>query len=450
MEQFRTRRATIVLALVCLTACVGRRPGSPIKPGFNVYSKQQDIELGRRGAAEISRQLELVSDQKLQEYIKTLGQRLASVRAAEDYPYTFTLIHDKGINAFALPGGPIFVNSGLLTAAENEAQLAGVLAHEIAHVALRHGTNQASKANLLQLPAAVGGVILGQGSVAAQAGQIGLGLGLNVLMLRYSRSAESQADALGARILAEAGYNPVEMARFFEKLEAEGGSRAPQFLSSHPNPGDRLRAVGAEIQTFPRQSYKASTGQFAHAQDLVAKLPPPRRSSNQGAAQAPQLSPSGTLRDFEDNRFTIAYPDNWKAFGGADSAMVVLAPQEGVVANAYGGATIGYGALVSYYFSQSARASLMQATGELMRRLEEENPSMQVTGQSRRIKISDSPGLLSTFSSASPYGGVENNLLLTVMRPEGLFYVVFIAPQPRAEQLEATFQKMLRSIRFRG
>jgi len=254
---------------------VGRRPGSPIKPGFNVYSKEQDIELGRRGAAEISRQLELVSDQKLQEYIKTLGQRLASVRAAEDYPYTFTLIHDKGINAFALPGGPIFVNSGLLTAAENEAQLAGVLAHEIAHVALRHGTNQASKANLLQLPAAVGGVILGQGSVAAQAGQIGLGLGLNVLMLRYSRSAESQADALGARILAEAGYNPVEMARFFEKLEAEGGSRAPQFLSSHPNPGDRLRAVGAEIQTFPRQSYKASTGQFAHAQDLRCETAAP-------------------------------------------------------------------------------------------------------------------------------------------------------------------------------
>jgi predicted Zn-dependent protease len=201
------------------------------------------------------------------------------------------LINDPSINAFALPGGPIFVNSGLIAAAENEAQVAGVLAHEIAHVALRHATSQASKANLLQFPAALAAAMIGQGSVGAQLGQMGLGLGLNALMLRYSRGAEEEADALGARIMAAAGYNPLEMARFFEKLEGEGGPRAPQFLSSHPNPGNRVKDVQAEIQALPPGNYTRTgdAASFRHAKQRVALLPPPDRGV-QRARTAPARS----------------------------------------------------------------------------------------------------------------------------------------------------------------
>src|SRR5688500_15290985 len=230
-----------------LAGCASRHPEQAILPGFNVYSQDQEIALGQEAAAEIRKQVEVVNDQRLQRYISDLGQTLARQPQAGGYPYSFTLINDPSINAFALPGGPIFVHTGLLKAADNEGQAVGVLAHEIAHVALRHATNQASKATLIQLPAVLAGAAIGQNSTLGQLAQLGLGLGVNGFMLKYSRDAENQADAFGARLMADAGYNPIEMAQFFEKLEAEGGSGAPQFLSSHPNPGNRVKSVQAEI-----------------------------------------------------------------------------------------------------------------------------------------------------------------------------------------------------------
>src|SRR5579863_2262328 len=272
-------RQTRIYCLLLLTAgatlrCAAREPGEPLKPGFNLFSKQQDIDLGREAAAQVRKQATVVSDPPLQEYIQRIGKRLTSQREAGDYPYTFTVILDKNINAFALPGGPTFVNTGTIAAAENEAQLAGVMAHEISHVALRHGTSQASKANLLQIPAMLAGAIIGNGTLMGQLAQLGIGLGFNSVLLRYSREAESQADALGSHIMSEAGYNPIELARFFEKLQGtSGGSRALQFLSDHPNPGNREQAIDAEIRTLPQRKYGYETGGLQHAKTEVAKIP---------------------------------------------------------------------------------------------------------------------------------------------------------------------------------
>jgi predicted Zn-dependent protease len=204
------------------------------------------------------------------------GRRSAAA-AASDWALTTWLA--ASINAFALPGGPVFVHIGLMKVADNEAQLVGVLAHEISHVALRHATSEASKATLVQLHAAVAGQAIGQGSTIAQLGQLGLGVGVNSVLLKYSRDAEREADALGTRIMAQAGYNPLEMARFFEKLEAEGGARAPEFLSSHPNPGNRVSAVRAEVGTLPQRDYHVSTGQFPRMKQLAGQLPPPKQSA---------------------------------------------------------------------------------------------------------------------------------------------------------------------------
>jgi predicted Zn-dependent protease len=200
------------------------------------------------------------------------------------------VVNDKSINAFALPGGPMFVHTGLIASADNEAQIAGVFAHEISHVALRHGTNQASKSSLLQLPAALAGGAVGNGSILGQLAQMGIGFGANSLLLRYSRNAERDADLMGTRMMAGAGYDPIEMARFFEKLKGEAGTaKGLQFFSDHPDPGNRVKAVEDEIRYLPTHP-KASLGNAAELrrmQDVVRSLPePPKRVVPQQQGQA--------------------------------------------------------------------------------------------------------------------------------------------------------------------
>ena len=262
-----------VSALILL--CAARKPGDPLKPtGLNFFSKQQDIQLGQEAAAEVHKQVTVVQNPFLQDYIRRIGKRLAAQSEAGDWPFTFTVILDPAINAFALPGGPMFVNSGIIANAGSEAQIAGVMGHEMSHVILRHGTKQASKANLLQIPAALAELVAG-GSLLGKLAEIGLGLGANSVLLKYSRDDESQADALGAHLMSEAGYNPVELAHFFEKIQAQTGSHTLQFLSDHPDPGNREQAIGAEIRTLPRQQYGYQTRDFDRAKAEVAKLPKP-------------------------------------------------------------------------------------------------------------------------------------------------------------------------------
>lgn len=263
-----TRAAALALAAILSSTPLASQPRK-LKPGINLFSKEQDIQLGREASREIEKRLRLLDDRRIQDYVERLGRRLAARPEADRYPYSFKVVDDKEINAFALPGGPVYVNTGVILAAENEAQLAGVMAHEISHVALRHGTNQVTKANLVQLPAILASLAMGSDSLLGQLGQLGVSLGANSLLLKFSRGAERDADLLGSRIMAGAGYNPIEMARFFEKLEGGKGLRAPQFLSSHPNPGNRRRAVEEEIRYLPRRAYETDSPEFAVIQNLV-------------------------------------------------------------------------------------------------------------------------------------------------------------------------------------
>jgi hypothetical protein len=340
-----------------------------------------------------------------------------------------------------------------MEAADSEAQLAGVMAHEISHVALRHATSQASRANIIQLPAVLAGAAIGDGSVLAQLGQLGLGLGVNSLILKYSRSAENEADALGAKIMAESGYDPVEMARFFEKLETEGGARAPTFLSSHPNPGDRVKRVQAEVATFPPRKYTAGSGRFPEMKRVVAQLPPPKNAQQQvaNAAQSapPPAASASDFRPLQTQRFALAYPNDWQAYGDERSAAVTIAPRQGLVRTRNGGIAIGYGVVLSYYQPQSAR-DLRGATNELLNQLQSMNPNLRLAGRQRQVRAGGGNGIVTYLSGSSPYGGAETNVVLTVARPQGLFYMVFVAPQQNFQQAEGTFQRILDSIQFRG
>jgi len=270
------------LALTCglvLTAALwARRPGDPLRPGFNLFSREQDAQLGQEASQEVRQQYQEVRDPFLQGYIRRVGDRLASAREARQsgFPFTFTLLNVSQVNAFALPGGPMFIFTGLIKNTDNEAQLAGVMAHEMSHVILRHGTHEATKARGVELLAALGGAVAGNGSMLGRLTNLGLGLGANSFILRFSREAESEADALGSHLMAEAGYNPIELARFFEKLSGSG-RQGIQFFSDHPNPGNRERAIEEEIRTLPRQDYGFETNDFARAKAAVNALPPPPR-----------------------------------------------------------------------------------------------------------------------------------------------------------------------------
>src|SRR5213080_3369009 len=181
-------KRTVLVCVLLIASSLAQGP-TTFHPGFNFFSRQQDIQLGQESAAQVRRQMQMVKDPFLNDCVNRVGRKLANTpeARASGFPFTFEVVADPSINAFALPGGPMFINTGLLKAVDNEAELAGVMGHEMSHVILRHGTNQASKAQAIQL--AVGGVgaLIGGGqSTAGKLAQAGLGLGGNSLILKFS------------------------------------------------------------------------------------------------------------------------------------------------------------------------------------------------------------------------------------------------------------------------
>jgi predicted Zn-dependent protease len=237
MTRHRHRGSLVLAGSILLAAVAVAADGRTVlKPGWNMFSPQQDIEVGQQVSPDAEKQLSMLKNSRVDDYVNTLGRRLAAKAPGEQYPYHFQVVNDRAINAFALPGGPVYLNRGVLEAADNESQLAGVLAHEISHVALRHGTNQATKASAAQLPLAILGGLLGSDSTKAAVAQLGASFALNSVLLKYSRTAESEADILGTQILYDAGYDPRAMGQFFEKLEAEQKSNGPAECAAAPSP----------------------------------------------------------------------------------------------------------------------------------------------------------------------------------------------------------------------
>ena len=425
-----------------------------LKPGWNLFSVQQDIQAGQEGKAQVEQQMPVVRDGHVTSYLTNLGHRLSHSPHAGNWPFSFEAIYDKNINAFALPGGPMFINTATIIAADNEAQLAGVMAHEMSHVALRHGTHQASKAQMVQLPAVLAGAALGNG-ILGQLGRLGIGLGANSLLLKYSRDAESQADYNGAEIMADVGFNPVEMGRFFEKLEAQGGQQGglAQFLSDHPSPGNRVKAVEQEIQSLPQKGYKEDlTGDFAATKAYVQRLPVPSKPAGVANGSAPQptaVRPSGNFKALRGSDWQMSYPDNWEVFGDQQDQSVTIAPRAALVQSQNGSVSIGYGVIVSHYQPDSNNIDLQRDTNALAQGLQRQNPALKLAGAQQAARVDNTQALLTRFTNESPFRGTrEVDVLLTVPRPDGLFYAIFIAPEADAAQANQAFQQMIRSLQF--
>lgn len=439
--------ATMILLVNAVNVGLARNPGDPLKPGFNLYSKQQDIELGKQAAARIRQQYQQVQSRDLQAYVQKIGERLTRTPSVSrsGFPFSFTLLNYKEVNAFALPGGPAFIFTGLMKASDNEAELAGVLAHEISHVVLRHGTHQASKANIAEGPARIIGAVNSL-TLFGRLLNVGLGLGLNGIFLKFSRTDESEADALGTHIMSEAGYDPVALARFFDKLEAQSGPGVPEFLSDHPSPGNRVEAVKAEARTLPARRYTSDNREFEGVKVAIAKLPPPPdlRPKDIGITSANVAG----YKKLATPQFSMEYPTTWRLRGDSESALLALAPNEGIVVGVSGDPAIGFGSVIAYFFADPDRSSLSDATGDLIQHLHTEDPGIHLPGNQKRAETDKQPALMTQFTSNSPFGGAETDVLVTVARPEGLFYLIFISPEPDWNETQFTFEHMVQSIHF--
>ncbi len=261
----------------------------------NKYKIQDDIKLGQQASLEVEQQMPILNDSETTRYVEDVGRRLVNSIPPEyqhpEFRYTFKVVNARDINAFALPGGPMYVNRGMIEAARNEGEMAGVMAHELSHVALRHGTAQATKMSnplnqILGIGAILGGAVLG-GQQGAQLGQIFA----QGYFTRFSREYETQADTLGAQIMARAGYDPRDLANMFKTIESQGGNGTPEFLSDHPSPANRYANIEREAAMLRVSNPIGRTAQFERVQSRLGGMQ--RAPSSQEIAQNAQRYPNG-------------------------------------------------------------------------------------------------------------------------------------------------------------
>jgi predicted Zn-dependent protease len=267
-----------VAAAVLAASVTSAAPAAAI----NLFSTEQDVRMGQQAAVQAERQLPMLRDGTVHNYVNAVVRRLAAGAPGPRFPYQAKVVNAADINAFALPGGYIYVHRGLIDAARNESELAAVIAHEMAHVAERHGTEQVTKAYGAQAGVSLLAQVLGGRDKRLGIGEQLIGsLGVNALFMKFSRDAENEADRVGLQMLARAGYDPMAMASFFELLQAQqrrNPSSVEQFFSSHPSPANRAAKVRAEAQGLGR-GRGTRVGNLQAVQARLDRQPAARRQA---------------------------------------------------------------------------------------------------------------------------------------------------------------------------
>lgn len=466
----KTRISIALLALVVASPVLAQSKVD--RGGRNFFSKQQDIEIGQQSAVEAEKQLPVLRDQQVQAYISELGKRLAAHAPGYRFPYTFKVVDVADINAFALPGGPLYINRGTVEAARTEGELAGVIAHEIAHVDLRHGTRQASKAVMAQLGLQLlGGLIGGSASTKEIINSVG-GFGLNTLFLKYSRAAETDADILGSQIMARAGYPPKEMASFFQLLEQQSGRRTQDFFSAHPTPQRRRERIEQEAALLGAHPAPVSQERFKAIQAALRRLPPARtmadvsrnpRQDGGGRTDAPAdtgriESPSRTLTWYSSpsRAYRVAYPDNWEVISESDTD-VTLSPRGGARRTSSGTDVI-VGAMVGVYEPTGAHpragdTQLDADTDELVARIRRGSPYLRaVSGSRREVTIDSGPGLVLDLAGTSPDTGRRERVTVVTAAVDErrLVNMLFVTPDDAPREYDDLLAAMVRNLRIAG
>jgi hypothetical protein len=470
------------LAAVAAMAVASASAQTRITADKNKYTPAQDVQVGQQAADEVRRELPLLNDGRIDEYVAGIGRNLVRAIPPEfqhrEFRYTFEVVNQKEINAFALPGGPMFLNRGMIEAAKAEGEVAGVMAHELSHVALRHGTAQATKGEKFQI-GAIAGQILGAvvggpaGSVIAQGSSFGLG----AYFLKYGREYERQADMLGAQIMARAGYDPRRMADMFRTIEAQGGSQGPEWLSSHPNPGNRYEAIQREAATlrvegtprteneFPAiQSRLRGMGpaytaeQIARAKQSGRRLPsvntgssgnrrsdaPPARASNVSVEP-----PSGSYEQLSVGNFMrLSMPTNWRRVG--DATGVTFAPEGAFYRSGNGQTGFTHGIQLGTIpdHAHNPQAAMEELVDGLMR----SNPQIRrdSNGLTREV-VSGRQALSTSLRNVSEVTGQPEvvNITTVPLDDENLLYIIAVTPRDELNVYSPAFRRVKQSVQLR-
>ena len=468
----QTRRAPkLALTALLLTATLALGDGTRITPPKNSYSAADDVKVGREAAAQVARELPLLpEDGDIDSYVEGVGRVLVAAIPPEfahpEFRYEFSVVNAKDINAFALPGGPMFVNRGMIQSAHTEGEMAGVMAHELSHVALRHGTAQATKSQSagIQL-GAIGGAILGAiiggdaGGIVAQGTQLGLG----TYLLKFSREYETQADLLGAQILAKAGYDPMDLARMFQTIEQQGGASGPEWMSSHPNPGNRYQRISDESKKLnvAQPSRSNQSREFSQVQSTLTKMAPAASSEEIAKSRKPNTSgrypddarmegtvdpPSTRYRVLRaEQAFELSVPENWKEF--RDSSTVTLAP-EGAYGNVNGQSVFTHGAIIG--LSQTSSRDLARESDRLVSGILDGNAYLAVNGKYQRVRIAGRDALRIRLVGNSPVTNRREivDVYTVLARQDELFSIIQVVPANDQASYRAAFDEMVRTVRL--
>jgi beta-barrel assembly-enhancing protease len=463
--------------LIALMPALTRAQGTKLQAPKNKYSVQDDVKLGQQAATEVRQQMPtLAENSSTDAYVERVGERLIGAIPPEyqnrAFRYSFDVVNASDINAFALPGGPMFVNRGMIEAARTEGEMAGVMAHEISHVALRHGTAQATKQSGIGIQlGAIGSAILGAviggnvGGAVAQGAQLGLG----AYLLKYSREYETQADILGAQILARAGYDPRDLASMFKTIEQQGGGAGgPEWLSSHPNPGNRYERINQEAAKLRVERARSNTdmAMFTQIKNDLRRMPP-APTMRQIAEQQPRNQTGGTQQRYPDNAqinesnvpnpannyrtynggnvFSLTVPANWREFPSNNS--VTFAP-DGAFGDYRGQSVFTHGAIagVTNVNTNQLQVATDQYVGALLRG----NPYLRAQSNYRQGRLDNRTALTTVLGGRSNITGRDEYVMIyTAMLGEGsLFYLINVVPADQQRNYQRAFQNILRSVRF--
>jgi len=438
-----------------------------IKYHSNRFSVQDDVKLGRQAAQEAEQQFPLLNDEQVRGFVESVGRRLVNAIPQQfqhpEFNYYFKVVNARDINAFALPGGPMYVNRGMIEAAKTEGEMAGVMAHELSHVALRHGTAQATKSQKYGTLAAIAGIA---GAIVTRNPGVGqlAQAPFAVYLLKFSREYETEADVLGAQIMARAGYDPRDLANMFRTLEQQGGGGGG-FLSDHPSPSDRYVRIDREAQMLRVESanVQRDSRDFARIQERLHGYP--RAPTMAEIAQNGQRYPVGESTSYPNsvptgrveypssryqsvsifgNGVQVSVPSNWRQLNESNSVWFV---PEGGYGQVNGQPVFTHG--VNFGVAQTNSRNLQQATNELINSLAQGNSSLRTSGGYQRTTISGRQGLWTSLSNVNEATGRPENIkLITAQLRNGqLFYMIAVAPQSE-RNFESAFQNVLRSLRI--
>jgi predicted Zn-dependent protease len=481
MQQTRFARPAIALVTVLMFSAGIAGAQTKIKAGFNLFSPQDDVSVGQQSAVQAEQQLPMLNDAQTNAYLNRIGQRLAANAGGPQFQYRFRVVNQSDINAFALPGGYVYVNRGVLDTASNEGEVAGVVAHEISHVALRHGTHQASKAYLAQAGISILGGLLG-GHVGAGAAQIintvG-GIGLNAVFLKYSRDLETQADIRGAQIMAASGYNPRDMVAFFQKLERVDTSRKTNWMSDHPAPPDRIARIQKEQQMLrvsgsaPEnvaelqgvkgrlRGYGASAASGQIARQSAAPAQSRGRATNGGMASSasPTINvegPSTSMKSYVNptRLYSVSIPSNWQVYQQGNTG-ATFAPQGGI-GTVNGQSDVVVGAIVNHYdpFGNSnggymGNVSLLDATNDLIATVQRSSPYLRVvSGSKKQLRVNGGSAISTALRGRDPNTNLDERITIVTrqLSDEHLVYMLFITPEREASRYSNVLNTMVSSL----